>query len=94
MSLSESQTSEAGFRVIICKVLIVLQIIRLLLATVIAFVVFHAPAQMDNIMQAFGVLPRFNPQPIKIVRMLTSLLASANASANPFVYCFVSAKFR
>lgn len=73
---------------------ILLQVIKMLVAVVIVFIICWAPILINNILVAFAVLPELSIPPYKYMREAFHLMSYANSCVNPIVYGFMSRNFR
>jgi hypothetical protein len=72
----------------------VLQVIKMLVAVIVIFVLCWAPLLISNVLTAFGVMHHLNYGSLKPMRQTFYLLAYFNSCVNPVVYGFMSRHFR
>ncbi|XP_037089187.1 gastrin/cholecystokinin type B receptor-like [Pollicipes pollicipes] len=70
------------------------QLIRMMVAVVVFFLVCWSPLLVFNALQSFGTFPVFVPGTYKHIRTSFELMAYANSCINPLVYGFMSRSFR
>ncbi|XP_046543503.1 QRFP-like peptide receptor [Haliotis rubra] len=70
------------------------QVIKMLVAVILIFVVCWAPILISNVLTAFRVIHHLNYGYLKPMRQTFYLLAYANSVMNPFIYGFMSKHFR
>ncbi|XP_024085853.1 trissin receptor-like [Cimex lectularius] len=70
------------------------QVIKMLVAIVIVFIVCWAPLLIDNVLTSWEVLPRLRHGALKQMATYFHLLAYFNSCVNPVVYGFMSKNFR
>ncbi|XP_068084404.1 pyroglutamylated RF-amide peptide receptor-like [Anabrus simplex] len=70
------------------------QVIKMLVAVVVLFVICWAPLLIYNVLKAYGVIPSNAPGPVKHVGTAFHLMAYFNSCINPLVYGFMSKNFR
>lgn len=71
-----------------------LQVIKMLVAVVVLFIVCWAPILINNLLTSFDLLDRLNYGYLKPMRTAFHLLSYFNSCINPCVYGFLSANFR
>ena len=72
----------------------VFQVIKMLVAIVVLFIICWGPYLTDNVLVAFDILDRFHFGYLKYMREAFSLMAYFNSCVNPVVYAFMSKNFR
>ncbi|KAG8191713.1 hypothetical protein JTE90_008778 [Oedothorax gibbosus] len=70
------------------------QVIKMLVAVVVLFIICWAPILISNVLTSFDVLDRLNYGYLKPMRTAFHLLSYFNSCINPCVYGFLSANFR
>ncbi|GFT61627.1 g_PROTEIN_RECEP_F1_2 domain-containing protein [Nephila pilipes] len=70
------------------------QVIKMLVAVVILFIICWAPILINNVLTSFDVLDRLNYGYLKPMRTAFHLMSYFNSCINPCVYGFLSANFR
>ncbi|KAK2156609.1 hypothetical protein LSH36_209g05011 [Paralvinella palmiformis] len=70
------------------------QVVKMLVAVIVLFVICWTPLLIDNVLVAFRVLNRLHYGPLKPLRQTFALLAYSNSCVNPIVYAFMSKTFR
>ncbi|XP_050403601.1 allatostatin-A receptor [Patella vulgata] len=70
------------------------QVIKMLVAVIIIFIVCWAPILTNNLLTSFNVLHPLNYGYLKPMRLAFYLLSYANSCVNPIIYGFMSKKFR
>jgi hypothetical protein len=70
------------------------QVVKMLVAVIILFIICWTPLLVDNVLVAFGVLDRLHYGPLKPLRQTFAIMAYTNSSVNPIVYAFMSKSFR
>ena len=71
-----------------------LQVVKMLVAVIVLFVICWTPLLIDNVLVAFRLLNRLHYGPLKPLRQAFALLAYSNSCVNPIVYAFMSKTFR
>ncbi|XP_076320104.1 QRFP-like peptide receptor [Tachypleus tridentatus] len=70
------------------------QVIKMLVAVVLLFIVCWAPILITNVLTAFGYIHHLNYGYLKALRTAFHLLSYFNSCINPCVYGFMSQNFR
>lgn len=70
------------------------QVIKMLVAVVVIYVLCWGPMLIDNVLQAYGVLPFLRTGSLKYMGTAFHLMAYFNSCINPVVYGFMSKNFR
>ncbi|XP_005096075.2 QRFP-like peptide receptor [Aplysia californica] len=70
------------------------QVIKMLVAVILVFVICWAPILISNTLTAFGYLHHLNYGYLKPMRQAFYLMAYANSCINPIIYGFMSRHFR
>ncbi|GBM16870.1 hypothetical protein AVEN_99761-1 [Araneus ventricosus] len=70
------------------------QVIKMLVAVVVLFIVCWAPILITNLLTSFDVLDRLNYGYLKPMRTAFHLMSYFNSCINPCIYGFLSANFR
>ncbi|XP_053394300.1 QRFP-like peptide receptor [Mercenaria mercenaria] len=70
------------------------QVIKMLVAIIIIFVVCWAPITFNNLLVAFKILPGLHIGQFKYMREAFHIMSYANSCVNPIVYGFMSKNFR
>ncbi|XP_026675318.1 QRFP-like peptide receptor isoform X3 [Ceratina calcarata] len=70
------------------------QVVKMLVAVVVLFVICWGPILMDNMLTAYGFLPRVKIGTVKHLNTAFQLMAYFNSCINPIVYGFMSKHFR
>ncbi|KAL3851827.1 hypothetical protein ACJMK2_015532 [Sinanodonta woodiana] len=70
------------------------QVVLTLIVIVVLFALCWLPVLINNVLVAFGVLDYLSHGYMRHVRLAFHILSYANSSINPFVYAFMSKKFR
>ncbi|XP_054714774.1 QRFP-like peptide receptor [Uloborus diversus] len=70
------------------------QVIKMLVAVVVLFILCWAPILITNLLTAFDVLDRLNYGYLKPMRTAFHLMSYFNSCINPCVYGFLSVNFR
>ncbi|XP_068084362.1 pyroglutamylated RF-amide peptide receptor-like [Anabrus simplex] len=70
------------------------QVIKMLVAVVVLFVICWAPLLIYNVIKAYGFIPNNAPGTAKHVGTAFHLMAYFNSCINPLVYGFMSKNFR
>ncbi|XP_015922792.1 QRFP-like peptide receptor [Parasteatoda tepidariorum] len=70
------------------------QVIKMLVAVVILFIICWGPILITNVLTSFDILDRLNYGYLKPMRTAFHLLSYFNSCINPCVYGFLSANFR
>ncbi|XP_053212856.1 type-1 angiotensin II receptor-like isoform X2 [Panonychus citri] len=73
---------------------VVKQVIKMLVAVVILFILCWSPILIINLLTAFGTLHQLNYGYLKPLRTAAHLLSYLNSCINPLVYGFMSKNFR
>uniref|UniRef100_T1L3K2 G-protein coupled receptors family 1 profile domain-containing protein n=1 Tax=Tetranychus urticae TaxID=32264 RepID=T1L3K2_TETUR len=73
---------------------VVKQVIKMLVAVVILFILCWSPILIINVLTAFGKLHQLNYGFLKPLRTAAHLLSYLNSCINPLVYGFMSKNFR
>ncbi|XP_074601866.1 G-protein coupled receptor 54-like [Brevipalpus obovatus] len=76
--------------------MVVKQVIKMLVAVVILFILCWSPILIINLLTAFGALSQYNNAEsyLKPLRTVAHLLSYTNSCINPIVYGFMSKNFR
>ncbi|XP_015116772.1 QRFP-like peptide receptor isoform X1 [Diachasma alloeum] len=70
------------------------QVVKMLVAVVVLFAICWSPMLIDNVLTAYGVLPRLKSGVIKHMNTAFQLMAYFNSCINPIIYGFMSKHFR
>ncbi|ELU04735.1 hypothetical protein CAPTEDRAFT_22840, partial [Capitella teleta] len=70
------------------------QVIKMVLAIILLFVLCWGPLLTDNVLTSFGVLSELHYGHLKPIRQAFSIMAYSNSCINPIVYAFMSKNFR
>ncbi|XP_073997680.1 QRFP-like peptide receptor isoform X2 [Rhodnius prolixus] len=70
------------------------QVIKMLVAVVIVFILCWAPVLVDNVLTSYDILPHIREGTLKQLATYFQLLAYFNSCVNPLVYGFMSKNFR
>ncbi|XP_011338045.1 QRFP-like peptide receptor isoform X2 [Ooceraea biroi] len=70
------------------------QVVKMLVAVVVLFAVCWGPMLVDNVLTAYGYLPRLKGGTHKHLNTAFQLMAYFNSCINPIVYGFMSKHFR
>ncbi|XP_034951463.1 QRFP-like peptide receptor isoform X2 [Chelonus insularis] len=70
------------------------QVVKMLVAVVVLFTICWSPMLIDNVLTAYGVLPRLKYGTIKHMNTAFHLMAYFNSCINPIIYGFMSKHFR
>ncbi|XP_049790292.1 gastrin/cholecystokinin type B receptor-like [Schistocerca nitens] len=70
------------------------QVIKMLVAVVVLFVLCWGPLLVDNVLTAFRQLPSYRTDSLKHMATAFHLMAYFNSCINPIVYGFMSKNFR
>lgn len=70
------------------------QVVKMLVAVVVLFAICWAPMLIDNVLTAYGYLPRIKGGTHKHLNTVFQLMAYFNSCINPIVYGFMSKHFR
>ncbi|KYM82922.1 Pyroglutamylated RFamide peptide receptor [Atta colombica] len=70
------------------------QVVKMLVAVVVLFAICWAPMLIDNVLTAYGYLPRVKSGVHKHLNTAFQLMAYFNSCINPIVYGFMSKHFR
>ncbi|XP_052101738.1 QRFP-like peptide receptor [Mytilus californianus] len=70
------------------------QVIKMLVAVIVIFIICWAPLQINNVLIGFEVLPDLHEGHHKHIREAFYIMAYANSSINPIIYTFMSKKFK
>ncbi|XP_048513777.1 QRFP-like peptide receptor isoform X2 [Athalia rosae] len=70
------------------------QVVKMLVAVVVLFVICWGPMLTDNVLTAYGVLARVKSGSSKHANVVFQLMAYFNSCINPIVYGFMSKHFR
>ncbi|CAM1324994.1 Uncharacterised protein r2_g3385 [Pycnogonum litorale] len=70
------------------------QVIKMLLAVVVLFLLSWAPLLVINLLTAYQILPELNIGIAKYLRITFRIMAYMNSCINPLVYGFMSKSFR
>ncbi|XP_029677270.1 QRFP-like peptide receptor isoform X1 [Formica exsecta] len=70
------------------------QVVKMLVAVVVLFAICWAPMLIDNVLTAYGYLPRLKNGTHKHLNTMFQLMAYFNSCINPIVYGFMSKHFR
>ncbi|KAG6794587.1 QRFP-like peptide receptor isoform X1 [Apis mellifera caucasica] len=70
------------------------QVVKMLVAVVVLFVICWGPILVDNMLTAYGYLPRVKVGTYKHLNTAFQLMAYFNSCINPIVYGFMSKHFR
>ncbi|KYQ58994.1 Pyroglutamylated RFamide peptide receptor [Trachymyrmex zeteki] len=70
------------------------QVVKMLVAVVVLFAICWAPMLIDNVLTAYGFLPRVKSGVHKHLNTAFQLMAYFNSCINPIVYGFMSKHFR
>ncbi|XP_063984916.1 pyroglutamylated RF-amide peptide receptor-like isoform X2 [Diachasmimorpha longicaudata] len=70
------------------------QVIKMLVAVVVVFAICWSPMLIDNVLTAYGVLPRLKYGVTKHMNTTFQLMAYFNSCINPIIYGFMSKNFR
>ena len=71
-----------------------MQVIKMLVAIILIFVVCWAPITVNNLLVAFKILPGLHIGSLKYMREAFHIMSYANSCVNPIVYGFMSKNFR
>ena len=70
------------------------QVIKMLVAVVLIFMICWGPIMTNNLLVAFRVLNDLNEGPMRPMRIAFFLMSYFNSCTNPLVYAFMSRHFR
>ncbi|XP_032664076.1 QRFP-like peptide receptor isoform X1 [Odontomachus brunneus] len=70
------------------------QVVKMLVAVVLLFALCWGPILIDNVLTAYGYLPRIKSGAHKHLNTVFQLMAYFNSCINPIVYGFMSKHFR
>ncbi|XP_033176875.1 QRFP-like peptide receptor isoform X3 [Bombus impatiens] len=70
------------------------QVVKMLVAVVVLFVICWGPILVDNMLTSYGYLPRIKVGTYKHLNTAFQLMAYFNSCINPIVYGFMSKHFR
>ncbi|XP_060582403.1 QRFP-like peptide receptor [Ruditapes philippinarum] len=70
------------------------QVIKMLVAIILIFVICWAPITVNNLLVAFKILPGLHIGSVKYMREAFHIMSYANSCVNPIVYGFMSKNFR
>ncbi|KAF3427288.1 hypothetical protein E2986_02331 [Frieseomelitta varia] len=70
------------------------QVVKMLVAVVVLFVICWGPILVDNMLTSYGYLPRVKVGTYKHLNTAFQLMAYFNSCINPIVYGFMSKHFR
>ncbi|XP_012270260.1 QRFP-like peptide receptor [Orussus abietinus] len=70
------------------------QVVKMLVAVVVLFAICWSPMLIDNVLTAYGVIPRIKSSTFKHLNTAFQLMAYFNSCINPIVYGFMSKHFR
>ncbi|KAI2805532.1 hypothetical protein BLOT_004530 [Blomia tropicalis] len=70
------------------------QVIKMLVAVVLLFVICWSPLLIINLLKGFLIIPQINEGLLKAAVPIAYLLAYLNSVVNPFIYGFMSKNFR
>ncbi|XP_066597549.1 QRFP-like peptide receptor [Prorops nasuta] len=70
------------------------QVVKMLVAVVVLFAICWSPLLIDNVLTAYGVIPRLRSGTSKHLNTAFQLMAYFNSCINPIVYGFMSKHFR
>lgn len=70
------------------------QVVKMLVAIIVIFVICWAPLLINNVLIAFEVLPVLHFGIYKHLREAFFIMAYFNSCVNPVVYCFMSKNFK
>lgn len=72
----------------------ILQVIKMLIAIIVVFIICWAPILVNNVLVSFEILPFLHIGYYKHMREAFYVMAYANSCVNPIVYGFMSKNFR
>ncbi|KAK0076159.1 hypothetical protein PV326_011022, partial [Microctonus aethiopoides] len=70
------------------------QVVKMLVAVVVLFAICWSPILIDNVLTAYGILPKIRFGTFKHMNTAFQLMAYFNSCINPIVYGFMSKHFR
>ncbi|XP_052777813.1 gastrin/cholecystokinin type B receptor-like [Mya arenaria] len=70
------------------------QVVKMLVAIIVIFVLCWAPISINNLLVAFRIVPPLHVGIVKYLREAFHIMAYANSCVNPVVYGFMSKNFR
>ncbi|XP_033217752.1 QRFP-like peptide receptor isoform X2 [Belonocnema kinseyi] len=70
------------------------QVVKMLVAVVVLFAICWSPMLVDNVLTAYGILPRQKFGNYKHMNTAFQLMAYLNSCINPIIYGFMSKHFR
>ncbi|KAH3696739.1 QRFP-like peptide receptor [Dreissena polymorpha] len=70
------------------------QVVKMLVAIILVFVICWAPITVNNLLVSFQVLPTLHIGSLKYIREAFHVMSYANSCVNPVVYGFMSKNFR